>query len=353
MDGEERLAAAHASLEHAREPGAVGPAQTSEALGRAYLDLLKLALCDLVGAGTQSVGAMPEGSVMSRELRADERRIRAAGMDWPLHGLTMVGLPRLDDLQWCAESIVADGVPGDVVEAGCWRGGASMLLRATLDVLGDERSVWVADSFAGFRPTDEPSADADLSPFAFLAVSEREVRENFARLGRAAGGAFVPGYFEDTLPALAGREWAIVRLDGDTYEATRHGLRCLYPGLSVGGYLILDDYGSFEGCRRAVEEFRAEHRITEPIEAVDWTCSRWRRTSDAPIHVGALTSAPPSPVLASPSPGARPPSAAGRDRHVPTSREVDLAARLALAEAELERLRSARLSSRLRRRWRL
>ena len=80
---------------------------------------------------------------------------------------------------------------------------------------------------------------------------------------------FVPGFFEATLPPLAGGQWAIVRLDADTYAPTRQALRCLYPGLAPGGYLILDDYGSFPGCREAVDEFRAEHGITEPIEKVD------------------------------------------------------------------------------------
>ena len=70
-----------------------GPDREAEALRRAYLDLLKLAVCDLVGPSTVSVGAMPDGTVMSRELRGEARKMRAAGLDWPLQGLTMVGLP--------------------------------------------------------------------------------------------------------------------------------------------------------------------------------------------------------------------------------------------------------------------
>ncbi len=75
---------------------------------------------------------MPGGSVVSRELRDDERRIRAAGMDWPLQGLTMAGLPRLDDLQACVERVVADGVPGDLIEAALLDcGGSSECDRGT------------------------------------------------------------------------------------------------------------------------------------------------------------------------------------------------------------------------------
>ncbi|MDX6665538.1 MAG: O-methyltransferase [Solirubrobacteraceae bacterium] len=337
MDAD-RQAAAHASLAGARPPGAAGPAPEAEALRRAYLDLLKLAVCDLVGTRTMSVGAMPGGTVMARELRGDGRRLRAAGMDWPLEGLTMLGLPRLDDLQACVESVVADGVAGDMIEAGSWRGGASMLIRATLDTLGDGRTVYVADSFQGFRPGAQDESDSDLSRFDFLAVPEQEVRDSFARLGLERGVELVPGYFEHTLPPLAGHPWALVRLDGDTYEATRHGLRCLYPGLAVGGYLILDDYGSFEGCRQAVDEFRAEHGISEPIEPVDFTGARWRRTSAAPVAVGEIE------APAAPAPPPR--DEAERDRHVPTAQEVDLAARLAAAEAELERLRADATSGR-------
>jgi hypothetical protein len=255
----------------------------------------------------------------------------------------MVGLDRLDDLQACVESVVADGIDGDVIEAGSWRGGASMLMRATLDTLGDERTVWVADSFQGF-PDDEArdAGDLDLSAFDFLAAPLEDVRGSFARLGLDRGVEFVPGFFAQTLPALTGRRWAIARLDADTYEPTRLALECLYPGVATGGYLILDDYGSFEGCRRAVDEFRSEHGITDPIERVDSTCSRWRRTSEAPPVAAAPAH---TPGGATPAPSSR-----GRDLRVPSTHEVELerqlralAQRLAGAEAEVARLEGSPL----------
>jgi O-methyltransferase len=317
---------ARAQLEAAREPRAARPSSEPGALRTAYLDLLKLAVCDLAGSATTSVGAMPDGTVMARELRGEGRRLRAAGMDWPLHGLTMVGLERLDDVQACVESIVRDGIEGDVIEAGAWRGGAALVMRATLDTLGDGRTVVVADSFEGFPPGDE-----QLSGIDFLAAPLEEVRESFARLGCDRGVEFVPGFFEQSLAALAGRRWAIVRLDADTYEPTRAALRALYPGLAKGGYLIVDDYGSFEGCRRAVDEFRREYGIEEPLEPVDFTCARWRRASEAPIPVAPVAVAAPEPAPLRP-----------HDVHVPTAQEVDLRRRLAETETELERLRSKR-----------
>src|SRR5919201_914730 len=122
------------------------------------------------------------------------------------------------------ETVVAEGVDGDVIEAGAWRGGAAILTRATLDTLGDGRTVWVADSFRGF-PEGAAADDGspDLSAFDFLAVPLDEVRESSARLGCERGVRFLPGFFADSLPGLAGERWAIVRLDADSYDATREG----------------------------------------------------------------------------------------------------------------------------------
>jgi O-methyltransferase len=322
-----RLEDAQAHLAAARPATAAPPGTDAGALRSAYLDLLKLTLCDLAGPSTISVGALEDGTVMSRELRGDALRLRSAGMDWPLQGLTMIGLGRLDDLQACVESVVAAGVEGDVIEAGAWRGGASLLARATLDTLGDDRMVCVADSFEGFPDGGDDAEAVRLSAFDFLAAPLDEVRESFARLGCDRGVEFVPGYFEETLAGLAGRRWSIVRLDGDTYDATRHALAWLYPGLTVGGHLIVDDYGSFEGCRRAVDEFRREHGVTERIEKVDATCVRWRRTRDAPV---------PLPMAPSVRAGVAQPRRRPRQASVPTARELELARELTATRARLD-----------------
>ena len=267
------------AFDQARNPVAPGPAANVDGLADAYLGLLKLALCDLVAPRTMSVRRTDQG-VASQELRDAWLKLRSLGMDWPRYGLSMVGLSRLDDLQECVRSVVADGVAGDLIETGTWRGGASMLMRATLDTLGDDRTVWVADSFTGFR---EDLQSEDLAEVDFLAVSLEEVTDNFARLGLTEGVEFLPGYFEDTLHKVANRRWAICRLDGDSYGATQTCLETLYPNLSAGGYLIVDDYYVLEECRAAVDEFRAQHGIDDPIEQVDWTGARWRRRSDQPV----------------------------------------------------------------------
>jgi len=302
---------------------------------RAYLDLLKLCLCDLAGARTMSVGRTgdtrgPDSRVFCRELDDDELPLRVMGTDWPLSGLTMVGLERLDDLQACVESVVADDIEGDMIEAGVWRGGSSILARATLDSLGaHDRIVWVADSFQGLPPPGPAfpqDRELDLSQVDFLAVPADEVRGFFTRFGLDRGVELVEGFFDETLPKLRGRRWSVVRLDGDTYEATWVALDSLYPGVSAGGYVIIDDYGLIEECRTAVDDYRREHGIAEPIERIDWNGVRWRR-ADEPQPEGA------SSGLGTPRPQrAGEPRAEQARSPIPTERELQL-------ERELTQLR--------------
>jgi Macrocin-O-methyltransferase (TylF) len=342
----DREAALRSSLATVREPRAGAPGPDPEALRRSYLDLLKLCLCDLAGTTTVSVGPTPDGAVVARELSGDQRRLRAVGLDWPMQGTTMSGLRRLDDLQECVDAVLCDGVEGDLIEAGAWRGGATILMRAALDSSrdGGDRTVWVADSFQGFpesagEASDQVRFTRFLRAFDFLAVSLEEVQDNFARFGLERGVRFVPGFFKDTLPKLTDRRWAIVRLDGDTYEATQVALECLYPGLSPGGYLVIDDYGAFEECRRAVDEFREEQGITEPIEEVDWTCVRWRRGSDpsekALADSPAVDGGEREPPEISPAPSPRVPSAREMELQLETN---GLRERLTSAEGEIARV---------------
>jgi O-methyltransferase len=352
---EESLRASLLTRATAREISALQPRPGEERMRAAYLELLKLSLCDLAGARTLSVGRSgdtrrSESPVSCWELSDEELGLRAIGGDWPLSGLTMVGLPRLDDLQACVESVVADGVEGDVIEAGAWRGGASILARATLDSLGaDERTVWVADSFQGLPAPDTEAfpedRELDLSRVEFLAVPADEVRGYFARFGCEQGVELVEGFFDQTLPRLRGHRWAVVRLDGDTYESTWVGLESLYPSLSAGGYLIIDDYVLIEECRRAVDEYRSEHGITEPIERVDWNGIRWRRESEP--EPAATDRGRRVRRTARGEGSARPGKSPGRTA-IPTRRELELErelsklrARLSASERELERLRSS------------
>jgi O-methyltransferase len=209
---------------------------------------------------------------------------RAQGRDWPPEAETMVGLRRLDNLQQCVTDVLEHEVPGDLIETGVWRGGACIFMRAVLKAYGDrERQVWVADSFRGL-PKPDPGRVEDVEDAlwqqSFLAVPLEQVKHNFRRYGLLDDRVrFLPGWFSDTLPEAPIDKISVMRLDGDLYDSTMVALRSLYPKLSIGGYVIVDDYHAVRGCRAAVDEFRAECGITDELHQVDWTCRYWQRSS--------------------------------------------------------------------------
>jgi O-methyltransferase len=194
----------------------------------------------------------------------------------------MIGLKRLDNLQYCVSEVIRRNVPGDLIETGAWRGGASIFMRALITAYGDQnRVVWVADSFAGLpRPDGRYPEDAgdrhwEARPFD---VSLEEVKANFERYGLLDERVrFLAGWFKDTLPTAPIDRLAVLRLDGDMYSSTMDALRSLYHRLSPGGYVIVDDYGAIANCKRAVDDFRAEHRISEQIHPIDWTGVFWEK----------------------------------------------------------------------------
>ena len=204
---------------------------------------------------------------------------------WREPSHSMAGLKRLDNVQFCVEDVLTRGVPGDLIETGVWRGGVPILMRAVLAAYGvTDRRVWVADSFAGLPPPNAAlyPADAglDLSGIPELAVSVEQVQSHFERYDLLDEQVrFLKGWFRDTLPRAPLDRLAVVRLDGDLYESTMDALTHLYPKLSVGGYLIVDDYGAIHACRDAVHDYRAAHGITDEIRPIDWTGVYWQRTA--------------------------------------------------------------------------
>jgi O-methyltransferase len=246
-----------------------------------YLDLLRQALTGLLRPTRRSALPARRGGVVMVERSNPE--VRRVGYEWPADADTMVGAVRLDNVRACVEDVLARGVPGDLIETGVWRGGTTIFMRGILAAHGvADRRVWVADSFQGLPPPDQERypADAgdDLHAQPYLAVSEEEVRAAFERYGLLDDQVrFLPGWFRDTLPGLGDERFAVVRLDGDMYESTFVALEHLYPRLSPGGYLIVDDYGALESCRRAVQDYREREGIGEPIVEIDWTGAYWRR----------------------------------------------------------------------------
>lgn len=209
-----------------------------------------------------------------------------------IHGsaLTMLPTVRLNHLQSCLIDVINRSIPGDVIETGVWRGGATIFMRGILKALGiEDRNVWVADSFEGLPLSDGEKfpleAQAHAGPFMtkvlnHLAVDVDEVKRNFEVYGLLDDQVrFLKGWFSETLPGAPIDKLALMRLDGDLYDSTRDALVSLYDRLSPGGYVIVDDYGedSWTYCRQAVDEFRAERGIFDPLLRVDSRCYYWQR----------------------------------------------------------------------------
>lgn len=239
-----------------------------------YLDLMKKCLTNTI---------YRDHGYVKRQISEFDIDVRQQGKDWPTVAHTMIGVKRLDNLQSCVEDVIAQGVPGDLIETGVWRGGATIFMRAILKVYGiKDRLVWVADSFEGLPEPNEEKYPADVKDrhhtYKQLAISLEEVKSNFKRYQLLDEQVcFLKGWFKDTLPTAQIEKLAIIRLDGDMYESTMDALVNLYPKLSVGGYLIVDDYGAVPACRQAIDDYRARNKITEQISSVDWTGVFWQK----------------------------------------------------------------------------
>lgn len=217
--------------------------------------------------------------------RPYDAQARELGRDWPARAETMVGLRRLANARSCIESVLADKIPGDIIETGVWRGGTSIYMRGVLKAYGvTDRTVWCADSFQGLPPPSPGVFPADressLYTFDILAVSLEEVQRNFERYGMLDDQVrFLAGWFKDTLHKAPIEKLSILRLDGDLYESTIQAIDALYPLLSVGGYCIIDDYGCIEACHDAIHDYREAHGIHDEMIDVDGWCVYWRRAS--------------------------------------------------------------------------
>ena len=209
--------------------------------------------------------------------------LRERGLDWPAVAHTMVGIKRLENLRDLAQRVLDHGVPGDFIETGVWRGGCCILMRAVLAANGaTDRRVYVADSFAGLPPPNEALYPADkgldLSVYRELAIPLEQVKDNFSRYGLLDEQVvFVKGLFKDTLPGVPAQSFALLRLDGDLYESTINALEALYPKLSPGGFVIIDDYRVIGACQRAVDDYRARLGIAAPIHEIDDSGVWWQK----------------------------------------------------------------------------
>jgi O-methyltransferase len=249
-----------------------------------YLDLLKKALSFyLWPEPAKSVTFFSVTFPYSRKKLPNE--IRYEGRPYySAYADTMIGIKRLDNIQFCVESVLKDTIDGDFIETGVWRGGACIFMRGILAAYGNkEKKVFVADSFDGLPKPDEKKYPLEKGNTFYkirkMAVSQEVVEQNFQRYGLLDEQVvFLKGWFKDTLPVAPVDKLSILRLDGDMYGSTWEALTSLYPKLQSGGYCIVDDYGAMDGCRKAVDDFRLKYKIIDDIKEIDWTGRYWRKS---------------------------------------------------------------------------
>ena len=196
--------------------------------------------------------------------------------------MTMIGRPRLDNVEACLKQILDDNIPGDCMETGVWRGGCTIFMRGLLKAYGvTDRTVWVADSFQGVpEPTMPQDEGLNLHLDTKLAVPLETVQENFRRYDLLDEQVkFLPGWFEETMAAAPIESLSLLRLDGDLYSSTISVLDAMYDKVADGGFIIVDDYAALEPCRQAVDDFREARGIFDPIQPIDWAAVFWRKNA--------------------------------------------------------------------------
>lgn len=211
---------------------------------------------------------------------------------WDIYNLckpyTMTSVERMYALYTTVNYILQHGIPGCFVECGVWRGGCAMLIAKMLSNRNiTDRPVYLFDTFEGMsEPTDADRSFKDESAADLLerSVEDKEnsvwcladladVKRNLERTGLPANLLFyIKGKVEDTIPKqLPGQAIALLRLDTDWYESTRHELNFLFPLVVRNGVLIIDDYGHWEGCRKAVDEYFRENNFPVLLYRIDYT----------------------------------------------------------------------------------
>lgn len=304
VDPAEAETAVESFVAHLRKLEIVDVIEDPDPLRRRYLELLKRALTNLIYPEhelrirhLEEHGAAEDRLAHDRFMR-DIRYLDPAmftkiteakrvGRPWTKllvsYAHTMVGLRRLDNLDYCASYVFANDIPGDFLEAGVAAGGASILLRAMQVAHGQEqRKTWLADSFQGLPISDHPiDAHLNLSEerIPWAAIGLQNVKDNFATYDLLSDNVcFIEGWFSDTLPNAPVEQLAILRLDADLYASTRDVLVNLYDKVVPGGFIIIDDYGAFAVCRKAVHEFMESRGIEVRLRFIDQDGVYWQKT---------------------------------------------------------------------------
>ncbi len=211
-----------------------------------------------------------------QEAKTEDQLVgRINGLHWS--GYTMIGLRRLDNLEYCIQQVVTNKIPGAIVEAGVWKGGACIFANACLQQLQETRNIYVCDAFKGIfpKPTNEMDEWTEKNDFSPLSVSLDKVQENFRKFSLLTPNViFKEGWFSDTLPSIT-EPVAILRIDGDTYQSTMDTL-ILEPQVPSGGYIIMDDWAIASSQKAFLDYFKGA--VTEKdVIPVDSLSVFWKK----------------------------------------------------------------------------
>jgi len=223
--------------------------------------------------------------------------LRLVGEDWPLFGVSMVGIRRLENVQKLLFSVISQGVEGDFVETGVWRGGTCIFARGILRAKHQlHRKVYVCDSFAGLPPGNPMFGRGDMNweKFGYLPTPPDHVAFHFSMFNLLDHGVvFVQGYFNDSMPVfrhhlqITRSPISILRMDGDMYQSTIDVLYRLYDLVSVGGYVIIDDW--LLPARKACDDFFKHHNHHPTIIPIDRASVYWMKHESVELKMEFYT----------------------------------------------------------------
>lgn len=258
---------------------------------QAYLELLETVVTGHVyGSADLSVTPGMGYHKKNQKLKTQpyNEKQRAGGLDWPYLAVTMTGGTRILKLKELLIDVFTKNIPGAFLESGVWRGGSSIFARGVIRAYGEgARPSYVCDSFSGLPAGGNlHGGDRGWDGTTYLEVSDFQVARNFAAMSLLDSNViFVKGFFKDTMSVLKNQvtTFSILRLDGDMYQSTVDVLYNLYDKLSVGGYLIMDDWFGFPS-KDACEDFFRVHKMKVEIIRIDQLSAYWKKTEQVEVQ---------------------------------------------------------------------
>ena len=217
-----------------------------------------------------SNNSRPWGLIRKIQNRLTEKRITKLVLPH-----TLVGLERVQNLCRLAQRIEDEKIPGDVVECGVYNGGTAAILARIATRSRMRRTVWLFDSFKGMPETTERDGPEAQEYVGKVLGNVGQVRALLKKTGADLNRVrIVEGYYQDTFPKAEIDRIALLNIDADWYESVRLCFEKFYDSIVTDGFVSIDDYGHWPGCRTAVDEFFQKRRLAYPLQEVDYT-ARW------------------------------------------------------------------------------